>query len=441
MESVQTKQESPSADRTEAANIAQLRRATHFEVSPVQDGANPSASQALDRWLAGKMLAAIGRPPIAIVLWDGQEIGNSAAPRAKVKLESRSALFRLALDPDVQFGELYAAGQLSVSGNLVELLEILYRAIERSRLGPLARLRFHWRNRGRRKSLADSRHNVHHHYDIGNDFYRLWLDEDMLYTCAYFVSPDQSLEQAQRAKMDYVCRKLRLRPGENVVEAGCGWGSLAIHMARHYGATVTAYNVSREQVECARQRARALGLEGKVTFVLDDYRNIAGQFDAFVSVGMLEHVGREHYSGLGQVIDRCLGPHGRGLLHSIGRDRPGGLNGWIRRRIFPGAYPPSPREMLSVIEPYRLSVLDLENLRPHYARTVEHWLSRFEKNADRIGRQFGEQFVRTWRLYLSGSIAAFTTGSLQLYQLLFARPECGLLPETRADIYATEPGR
>ena len=139
--------------------------------------------------------------------------------------------------------------------------------------------------------MAGSRANIHHHYDIGDDFYRLWLDEQMLYTCAYFATPAATLEEAQRAKMDYVCRKVWLRPGETVVEAGCGWGALALHMARHYGVRVRAYNISREQIQYARRRARAEGLDDRVEFVDDDYRNIRGQFDVFVSVGMLEHVG------------------------------------------------------------------------------------------------------------------------------------------------------
>ena len=159
----------------------------------------------------------------------------------------------------------------------------------------------------------------------------------MLYTCAYFPSPEVSLEEAQTAKMELVCRKLWLKPGETVVEAGCGWGALALYMARHYGVTVKAYNVSREQIRTARERAKAEGLEARVEFIEDDYRTIRGQFDVFASIGMLEHVGANHYRQLGEVIHRCLRPAGRGILHTIGRDYPGRLNAWIERRIFPGA--------------------------------------------------------------------------------------------------------
>jgi cyclopropane-fatty-acyl-phospholipid synthase len=232
--------------------------------------------------------------------------------------------------------------------------------------------------------------------------------------------------------MDLVCRKLRLTPGERVVEAGCGWGSLALFMARHHGVSVRAFNLSAEQVAYARERARLEGLENLVEFVEDDYRNVTGQYDVFVSVGMLEHVGRTDYPTLGRVIDRSLGEHGRGLLHFIGRNRPAPLNPWIRRRIFPGAYPPTLREVFEdILEPRALSVLDVDNLRLHYAKTLEHWGQRFEASTDEVGAMFDEPFVRAWRLYLAGSQAAFSTGWMQLFQVLFARGSTNAIPWTR----------
>ena len=224
--------------------------------------------------------------------------------------------------------------------------------------------------------MRGSRSNIHRHYNIGNDFYQLWLDEQLVYTCAYYAKPEMTLAEAQIAKMDHVCRKLGLKPGESVVEAGCGWGSLARHMARHYGVKVTAYNISTEQIRYARERAKAEGLDDKIQFIEDDYRTISGRYDAFVSVGMLEHVGRENFTALGGVVQRCLALNGRGLIHSIGRNLPRKTNPWLEKRIFPGAYIPSLREMLNVIEPCGLSVLDVENLRLHYARTLADWLRK-----------------------------------------------------------------
>src|SRR5262249_50669655 len=193
------------------------------------------------------------------------------------------------------------------------------------------------------------------------------------------------------------------------------------HMARKYGARVAAYNVSQEQVAHARQRARDEGLADRVEFIEDDWRNIRGRHDVFVSVGMLEHVGKTNYARLGEVIDRALTDKGRGLVHSIGRNKPAPVDRWIERRIFPGSYPPSLAEMMRVFEPKELSVLDVENLRLHYAQTLRHWLGRFERSVECIREMFDERFVRMWRLYLAGSVAAFETGELQLFQVAFAR--------------------
>jgi cyclopropane-fatty-acyl-phospholipid synthase len=293
-----------------------------------------------------------------------------------------------------------------------------------------------WLKVREREAVAASRECIHHHYDIGNDFYRLWLDDRMQYSCAYYSKPDFTLEEAQVAKLDHVCRKLQLRFGDRVVEAGCGWGGLAIHMAEKYGASVRAFNVSGEQVEYAREQSKSKGLGGRVEFVEDDYRNMTGTYDAFVSVGMLEHVGLENYATLGQVIDKVLTPAGRGLIHSIGRNRPAPLDSWTDKRIFPGAYPPSLREMLGVLEPVGFSVLDVENLRLHYARTLEHWLERFEQSADTITEMFDERFVRMWRMYLAASLATFNVGGLQLFQILFAREANNDISWTRSHLYA-----
>jgi cyclopropane-fatty-acyl-phospholipid synthase len=390
-----------------------------------------------ERWLLRRALKSLGDPRIRVVLWNGEVISVAGAqPVASVIIRDRSTLLRLIANPDLAFGDAYCAGTIEIDGDLVAFLEALYRA-RMTVKGPglLTRLL----NRPRSTGLSAARDNIHHHYDIGNDFYKLWLDDQLVYTCAYFPTPATTLEQAQIAKMDKVCRKIRLRPGESVVEAGCGWGSLALHMARHHGVTVKAFNISHEQIAYARQQAKALGCERRVEFIEDDYRNIRGTYDAFVSVGMLEHVGTKYYGELGAVMHRCLNENGRGLIHSIGRNRPDPLNAWIARRIFPGAYPPSLREMIAILEPWQFSVLDVENLRLHYAKTVQHWLERFESAADHVAGMFDREFVRAWRLYLAGSIAAFLAGSLQLFQIVFARSTCNRIPWTRAFLYADDP--
>jgi cyclopropane-fatty-acyl-phospholipid synthase len=375
------------------------------------------------------LLNSLGNPPIALVLWDGEAIGH-AKPQARVVIHDRPTFWRLVYDPDLHFGDAFSEASVEVEGDLLAFLELVYRGEDArppSALGAVVnRLRPE-----RLNTIGRARSNIYHHYDIGDDFYRLWLDREMVYTCAYFPTPDATLEEAQSAKMDLICRKLWLKPGETVVEAGCGWGAFALHMARCYGVTVKAYNVSHEQIRTARERAKAEGLDGRVEFIEDDYRAIRGQFDVFASVGMLEHVGPPNYGVLGEVIDRCLKPNGRGMIHSIGRDDQGPLNAWIKKRIFPGAHAPCLREITRVLEPRRFSVLDVENLRLHYALTLKHWLARFDEAAPRVTEMFDVSFVRAWRLYLAGSLAAFTTGSLQLFQVLFARHGVNEIPWTR----------
>ena len=396
-----------------------------------------------DRWLGRTMMDVVGNPRGTLRLWDGKDVTPPIDdPIAVILYGNRLAMWKTIINPELHWGDLYCNGQLEFDGDLARFLEVIYSNLRTSNRGGLVRRLIKWLGHRRiANSHARAEENIHHHYDIGNDFYKLWLDtEEMQYTCAYFHDPDMSLEEAQLAKLHHICRKLQLKPGDTVVEAGCGWGGLALFMARHYGVKVRAYNISREQVSFARQRAADEGLDDKVEYVLDDYRNITGEYDVFVSVGMLEHVGKRDYLSLGDVIARCLKPEGRGLIHTIGRIRPGAMNAWIERRIFPGAYPPSLKEMMDIFEPHRLSVLDVENLRLHYALTLEHWLERFEHYRESIEASMDEEFVRAWRLYLAGSIAAFRVGELQLYQVVFARDSNNQLPWSREHLYDSASG-
>jgi cyclopropane-fatty-acyl-phospholipid synthase len=370
-----------------------------------------------DRWLAAAVQRSIAAVRVGLRLWDGSSTYDGVRPPVgELLVHDRRTLVGLAINPELAFGEAYMAGRLEVRGSLEPVVEALSRLPARSA----------WLDRAAAwvatpNSLATSRRNVHHHYDLGNDFYALWLDPELVYTCAYFARPEMSLAEAQTAKLDLVCRKLALRPGDTVIEAGCGWGALALHMARRYGARVRAFNISREQLTFARARAAREGLTNLVEFVEDDYRNVTGRFDVFVSVGMLEHVGRHHFPTLARVLRRVVTTDGgRGLLHFIGRDRPRPLNPWIRRRIFPGAYPPTLAEVTAqILDPAGMSVVDIENLRLHYARTLSHWSDRFAEARDRVTMGYGDEFARAWELYLAGSEAAFAAGWMQLFQVVF----------------------
>jgi cyclopropane-fatty-acyl-phospholipid synthase len=389
--------------------------------------------------LLRRLLNSMGDPPIEFVLgWSGERVASTAiAPVGRVRIADRSTLLGIVGEPLIRFGDAYSEGRIEIEGDLIDFLNAVYRSSQSvDAENSLAHKLAGWLRRPRRNTLAGSRDNIHRHYDLGNEFYALWLGETMAYTCAYYPTREATLEQAQIAKMDHVCRKLRLGAGDRVAEAGCGWGSLALHMASRYGAKVRAFNISREQIAFARARARALGLESSVEFIEDDYRNITGQYDVFVSVGMLEHVGRENYPQLGRVVRHVLTAEGRGLIHSIGRNQPGRLHPWIEKRIFPGAYPPSLGEMTQIFEPFDLSVLDVENIRLHYALTLRHWLERYERAVDKVRAMFDESLVRMWRLYLAGSIAGFESGTLQLFQVLFTKGENNNIPLTRDYMYA-----
>jgi cyclopropane-fatty-acyl-phospholipid synthase len=413
------------------------RRIVDREDSP--EAAGRHARPSLEARLLRRLLASFGDPPIQFELaWTGERVVPKTMQATEtVRIADRGTLRGLVRDAKIRFGDAYSTGQLEVEGDLVRFMVTVFRNLSPPGASDsIAGRVTGWLHRPRRNTLAGSRDNIHRHYDLGNDFYSLWLGRTMAYTCAYYPHADATLDEAQTAKMEHVCRKLRVSAGDSVVEAGCGWGSLALHIAGRYGAKVRAFNISREQIEFARRQAREAGLEQRVEFVEDDYRNITGRYDVFVSVGMLEHVGLEHYPELGGVIARSLAGDGRGLIHSIGRNRPEALHPWIERRIFPGAYPPSLGEMMQIFEPSRLSVLDVENLRLHYARTLRQWMDRYESVFDNVRSMFSDEaFARMWRLYLAGSIAAFETGFLQLFQVLITKQDNNAIPLTREYMY------
>ncbi len=394
----------------------------------------------LDRLLGGLIKRYIGDIHVYLQLWDGSILNPDLKdPIGSLKIQDRATLWHLVRSPEIGFAESYTRGSLVIEGNFLDVFKDL--AVANRRAMPVRSWRrrcIEFFHRPRSNSLSNAKENIHNHYDLGNEFYASWLDDQMLYTCAYYPNPETSLAQAQIDKMDYICRKLELQPGQRVLETGCGWGALSIHMARHYGVQVKAFNISHEQIVFARNRAEKEGLTDLIEFIEDDYRQANGKFDAFVSVGMLEHVGLDHYAELSACIDRTLTADGRGLIHSIGRNLSEPNNPWIEKHIFPGSRPPSLAEMMTIFEPRGFSVLDVENLRLHYARTCHDWLHRYEAVSDKVEDMFDESFVRAWRLYLTGSTVAFLSGTLQLFQVVFSRADNNRIPWTRNHLYAPE---
>ncbi|MCS6890620.1 MAG: cyclopropane-fatty-acyl-phospholipid synthase family protein [Rhodovarius sp.] len=377
---------------------------------------------------------------------DGRELrlGPGGPPAAGMHIRTRRALVRLLIDPALAFGELYMDGEIEpIGGSLHDLMGVLQlnqAAGPEPGLGRLAALlRRGLRRLAQLNPAGRSRRNVAHHYDLDGRLYSLFLDEDRQYSCAYFPTGKETLEEAQRAKKRHIAAKLRLdRPGLEVLDIGSGWGGMAITLAREWGARVVGITLSTEQLEHARRRAEAEGLSDRVRFELMDYRAWDRPVDRIVSVGMVEHVGINHLPAYFRMIRQSLREDGVALVHGIGRsDGPGATNPWLAKYIFPGGYSPALSEVLPAVERSGLWVTDIEIWRLHYARTLAEWRARFNAHREDIRALYDERFCRMFELYLTGCEWAFRVGGHMVWQLQLAR-RVDTLPLTRDYMYEEE---
>lgn len=347
--------------------------------------------------------------------------GTQAEPSVAVRITDDAALKALCLNPELGLGESYMEGTLQIEGDDVEgLLRVLLRNRRHDDLPLWARLysgvRYGAQSWLRRNTPGLARKNVAHHYDLSDDLYRLFLDQDMQYSCAYFADPAMSLEDAQQAKKAHIAAKLRIEPGMRVLDIGCGWGGMALTLARDHGAQVTGVTLSENQLATARRRAAEAGLERSTEFRLQDYRDISETFDRIVSVGMLEHVGVPFYGTYFGQVANLLDRDGLALIHTIGGLAPPGAQAeWITKYIFPGGYIPTLSQLTPAVERSGLWSLDIEVMRLHYAMTLRHWLERFDANLDTVRQSYDDRFIRMWRYYL---IACFMTFEEE-YQAVF----------------------
>lgn len=354
--------------------------------------------------------------------------GRETGPVVTMNLHTPSLPWRILLNPDLALGEAYMDGSLTVSrGDIFDAIFILMDNMERSggyALGHVSGALSRMVRRLQQYNPAPVAHrNVRHHYDLSGDLYRLFLDSDLQYSCAYFRSPADLIEEAQRNKKIHIAAKLVLdRPGLRVLDIGSGWGGLALDIARMSSANVTGVTSSEEQLKVARQRAADAGMESRVNFQLADYRAVEGQFDRIVSVGMFEHVGVNHYDEFFTVCRRLLAPGGVALLHTIGRsDGPGANSAWIRRYIFPGGYSPALSEVVPAIERSGMWVTDIEVLRYHYAETLRAWRRRFLANRSTAVALYDDRFARMWEFYLAASECVFRYSNHVVFQIQFSR--------------------
>ena len=362
--------------------------------------------------------------------------GDHSGPPVVARIADKRTERRLALNPSLAFGEAYMDGRLVIEqGTIYDLLELLLTNIARQRwprwLAIIDRFALVARRLRRINPVGRAKRNVAHHYDIDGAIYDLFLDGDRQYSCAYFEHDAMPLEAAQVAKKRHLAAKLDLRDGMRVLDIGCGWGGLALYLAKTAHVDVTGITLSEEQLKIARERVCAEGLSKAVNFELCDYRKLVGRFDRIVSVGMFEHVGTAHYRDFFQQIHRLLADDGVALVHSIGRfDGPAETNPFIAKYIFPGGYIPALSEVLPAIERQGLLTTDVEILRLHYAMTLRHWRQRFRAAWHSAAAISGERFCRMWEMYLASSEAAFRYQNLMVFQVQLTKDQAAL-PLTR----------
>lgn len=355
-------------------------------------------------------------------------------PNVRIRFTDKRAERRILSDPRLGAAEAFMDGQLVVEeGDIMQLVQLLRANAKWDRGGELKEVSALKKTIGKIVTLVDginrattAKANIAHHYDVGNDLYRLFLDtEHMQYSCAYWPHDDMTLEEAQTAKLAHIAAKLAIQPGQTVLDIGCGWGGMAIYLARHFDVTVKGITLSEEQLALARERAAEAGVADRTDFELVDYRHLAdrgGKFDRIVSVGMFEHVGQAQFDRFFHECARLLADDGVMLLHTIGRmGSPGSTDAFTRKYIFPGGYIPALSETVESSEKVRLIASDVETLRLHYARTLREWYKRCVTNKDAIVKLQDERFYRMWIFYLSGATAAFESGGMCNYQIQYVR--------------------
>ncbi|MGD0866076.1 MAG: cyclopropane-fatty-acyl-phospholipid synthase family protein [Rhizomicrobium sp.] len=392
----------------------------------------------------------------ALILIDHRGIqyrcGNGDFQTAPIiRLKTRWLAIKLLLNPEVAAGEGYTSGELVFErGSLRSVMALFFRELELGYVTPLDRIidfaRFVARSLHQANMPVFARQRIAHHYDLNPALYRAMLGPTLEYSCAFFgedaapatagvewylQSTPANLDSAQCRKERHIAGKLYLRPGMKVLDIGCGWGSMALHLAKEFDVEVTGITLSRQQLEICKQRAEEAGLQNRIKFELRDYRSVDDKFDRVVSVGMFEHVGTPFYRKFFKILADCLTPTGVALVHTIGRiDGPGATNAWIRKRIFPGGYIPALSEILTASERSGLLTADVEVLRLHYAFTLRSWFENFAAVRNQAVAEMGEQFVRMWEFYLAASEMSFVYGKFVNFQIQFCKHRSAL-PITR----------
>lgn len=376
--------------------------------------------------------------PLQVTYPNGNiETYNGSNPHVKLKLNKNFSVSELSKDPSIVLGEAVMDGDIEIYGSIQELILSAYRCgdsfLRNSKFSKLIPKQFH--------DKKHSKSDIQKHYDIGNDFYKLWLDDTMTYSCAYFKHENDSLEQAQLNKVHHILNKLNAQPGGKLLDIGCGWGTLIITAAKEYGLNATGITLSEEQAYFITKRIKEEGLENKVTVLIKDYRDIRETYDYITSVGMFEHVGKENLSQYFQTISKRLNINGLALIHGItgqvGGNHGSGTNSWINKYIFPGGYIPRLTENLNHIASAGLQIADLEPLRRHYQKTLELWTKNFHNALPEVQKTHDKRFINMWDLYLQSCAASFESGNIDIFQYLLSKGVSkDTMPMTRDYMYS-----
>ncbi|HEX9025051.1 MAG TPA: cyclopropane-fatty-acyl-phospholipid synthase family protein [Clostridium sp.] len=372
-----------------------------------------------------------------IRFWDG-EVVNYGEGKSKFEITFNEPISKAYIlsDPSLALGEGYMTKKIEIVGSIQDVITSIYNTKE-SFLGNSSKYAHMIKKIS--NTLKKSKENIEHHYDIGNDFYKLWLDESMTYSCAYFKNPNDSLYQAQENKVKHILKKLALKEGQTLLDIGCGWGELIINAAKKYKVKAMGITLSSEQFTRVNERIKEEGLSNLVEVQLIDYRELKNRkFDRIVSIGMIEHVGKDHLNEYFSKVNSLLTEGGLSMVHcitGIEECESGGTNSWIDKYIFPGGYIPSVRELVSHIESEKFHLIDIESLRRHYGRTLDYWAKNFENVLPELRKTKDETFLRMWRLYLNACAAFFYCGNIDLHQILFTKEINNDLPWTREYVY------
>ncbi len=387
-----------------------------------------------DKLFYKNLLKDMFSDPFQLKLWDGStENFGEGEPKFKVIFNEPIPKGDIINDPSMALGEGYMSKKLDIEGSVQEVIESLYNNkdsfLKHSEKYEKLIKKF-------KSTIKTSKENIAFHYDIGNDFYKLWLDDTMTYSCGYFKNDTDSLNQAQTNKVQHILKKLNLKEGQSLLDIGCGWGELIIAAAKQYKVKAVGITLSSEQFEKANTRIKAEGLENSVEVRLADYRELKDiSFDRIVSVGMLEHVGKENLTEYFSIVNNLLKDKGVSLLHCITGVNEGGTNTWIDKYIFPGGDLPAIKDLIRDIAEQNFELIDVESLRRHYGRTLEHWTKNFENALPEIEKTKDETFIRMWRMYLNSCAASFNSGNINIHQILFAKGVNNELPWTRDYMY------